>query len=331
MRRALCIIIFMLFIMVFAIGCDNTSNVEQDVESNLKNNTVTSTISELDNLQTRNSAELQYVCFENLLGKTTDLIEGEFVSQTNINGLYYYEFNVIKNLRGNNTENTIIIQSIPADYSVINTDINFSTYDVKYKQGSSYLLLLSRHSSVYTEGDVFSFVNDSLFIPLSNSINHAVKQQEASLYGMKLTDHLSSLQAVSSLNNGEFKEFILGKIQTNPLRYESEYIDSLNINSVIERSEYVLKIKVDDLYMGSYTGDRLTYNCTVEEILKGVLNKQNIKITFPTNTVEIGNFYIVALSELEGTSQNFFIISSKNSIYDCSNIESIRIIINNND
>ncbi len=322
MKRVIGVILLLALVLIFANSCNNKSN---DVIDDTKSITDKKDLEE----EKRNSAEIQYSYFEDLLEKTTDLIEGVFVSKTETKGVYYYEFTVIKNLRENDTEETIKVQLMPADYSIVNNDIQFSTYDVKYEPGKTYLLLLSRHSSVYTEGDVFSFVSDSLIIPL-NKLTNTVSKQEILLYGTKLTEHLHSQGTISALNQGNFEGFILDKIRNNPLCDENSYIISTDVNHVIELSDYVLKVKIDNLYMESYTGDRITYTCTVEEVLKGTINKQSIKITFPINKVEIGNSYVVALSELEGTSCEFFVMSSKNSVYDCSYIESIRRIININ-
>ncbi len=204
MKRAFGIILLLALTAILFNACGNdTSSITDKNES------------EKDDLQQRNSVEVQYLCFEDLLEKTTDLIEGVFVSRTETEGLYYYEFTVTKSLLGNDAGKTISVRSMPADYFITDTHIQFSTYDAKYEPGKTYLLLLSRSSSVDTDGDVFSFVNDSLIIPL-NQLNIVSQNQKTLLYGTRLTEHLHSQEAITALQRGNFKEFILGKIKATP-------------------------------------------------------------------------------------------------------------------
>ena len=323
MKRVLYILILLSLIVVSISGCNNVANgMLKETEGKTE-----SKVEIESKPHIRNSVEMQYLYFEDLLGDVTDVIEGVFISQTEKDGVYYYEFNVVKSLRGKSTDNVIIVQSIPADYTITGTDIKFSTYDINYEDGKSYLLLLSRHSSVYTEGDVFSFVNDSLIIPLNTLSSSFSTSEGMSLYGKKLSDQFKSHETNLAINQGNMKEFILEQIINNPLSYENTYITSTDMNVILAKSEYVFVVKIEELFIESYTKDRITYCCSVEEILKGSLNKQDVKITFPINKVESGNSYIVAVNELQGTDANYFVMSSKNSVYDLSHYESIKSII----
>ncbi len=324
MKKIICLTIVALLI-VFIAGCGNLPNNEVLSDSNTINNE--NATQGTSDFTTRNSAEVQYVSFEQLLTDTTDLIEAEFVSWSESNGLYFYNFSVISSFRGNNMNKTITVQSMPADYSIVNSEQTYSTYDVQFKEGTAYLLLLSRHSSVFNDDEVFSFVNDSLIIPVNTFSNPSSEKQVSTLYGTKLTDHLNSQEVVYSMKYEDFTEYIVENIKNNPFCNEEEYIKSTSMNDVIELSEYVVQITVDSVYMESYTGDRITYSCSVEEIIKGNLNIDVIKITFPIDAVEIEGTYIVALSELEGTAQKFFVISSKNSVFDCSDKDIIMEIV----
>lgn len=319
MKRVLCILMLLSLIILSFSSCNNASNgVINETEDEIG-----SKVEVEAKPERRNSAEMQYLYFEDLLGDVTDLIEGNFVSLTEEDGVYYYEFNVVKSLRGKGTESVIIVQSVPANYSIIGTDIQFSTYDINYESGRSYLLLLSRHSSVYTEGEVFSFVNDSLIIPLDTLSSSLSTMEGMSLYGETLSNQFKHRETNLAIQQGNMKEFVLEKIQENPLSNENNYIISTNVSDILAMSEYVLVVKIDELFMESYTKDRITYCCSVEEVIKGLLNKQDIKITFPIDEVEIGSSYIVAVNELQGTGASYFVMSSKNSIYGLSEYESI--------
>lgn len=341
MKRFTCLSVFVVLVFLFT-GC-RASIVQQEelpsernvtesqyVEERPQGDTTEGSPSGEDVSFVYNSAESIYVPFEKLLKNTTDVVEGVFRDVSVVNGMYYYEFSVTRSLRGKEIGSTVCVQSLPADEIILNTDITYSTYHIGYEKGHSYLLLLQRYSSVYTEEDRFSFVQDSLIIPLDTLQGTSGSMQNMSLYGSKLTDHMTSQEARHSLENGTFKAFILSSVEGNPFDCGREYIHSTDLGSIMEGSQYVIKVRINGIAMESLTGDRITYRCSVENVYKGDLDKQTIEVTFPIDAAEVNDVCIVAVNELEGTAQKNFVMSSKNSVYDVSDEGAIIGILEGN-
>ncbi len=272
-----------------------------------------------------NSEIKQYLSFDELLENATDLIEGSYIGVTKKNSIYCYEFEVKGILRGEKVDDTIVIQTAAIEANSNEADTPISTYETIYETGKSYLLLLSRYSSVYTSGDEFSFVEDSLIIPIVGSVT---SKDNSCLYGKKLAENTLTSEASKALEQGTLQEYILQKIKDNPVRHENAFITSEDIVTIINGSDYVLKITALDVYMESLTGDRITYRCKIENAYKGEVEQAEVQITFPIETVGIGDTCIVAVNELEGTAKKFFVMSSKQSVFDLSEQSIIESIVN---
>jgi len=261
-------------------------------------------------------AQFLYLYFEELLKYPTDFIIGELLSLTKKDEHYYFTFSVKKDYRDNGFGAEVVVQ---VDVSENIADLTYPTYGNPMTVGKSYYLLLDRYSpSVYSESedDIFAFVNDSLCIPADAA------EDGAFLYGTDLKDHFKTQEALSAFSSGRFDTFILEKIKDNPLRRGTEYIRSDDVQTIIRLSDYVLTVKVNGLYDESFTGDRLTGSCVVENVLKGEVENTTVTIIFPGDKVEKGSSYIVALDKTSKTS-TIFILSSKNSIFDISEYDRI--------
>ena len=127
-----------------------------------------------------------------------------------------------------------------------------------------------------------------------------------------LSDYLSKL-ACEMIDNKQTKPFV-----------GTAYITDTDIDSVIDKSDFIFKIKVGEEVFKGVADDRHTFDCTVISSLKGSATKDEIaRIVFPMGTVEEGKEYIVALTELPDCSPRTFVMSSKNSIYELSSQEYI--------
>ena len=95
--------------------------------------------------------------------------------------------------------------------------------------------------------------------------------------------------------------------------------------SVIQNADFVLEVSVDALFMESFDGSRTTYTCSLVQNLKGTAASDTFTVVFPGNSDRIGKTYIVAVNELD--SPTFFVMSSKNSVFDCSDRSTVQSLI----
>ena len=257
----------------------------------------------------------------------TDIVKARFIgATTESNGWRNYEFEVIENLRGLGDKEKIVVEDLPANCYVSgeNINISFSTYDVQYKQGNSYLLLLCRSTSVYIEEYTFSFVHNSLIIPLDSQMNSA--PASGLIYGTPLSGHYGSNEIANTVSNGTFEQYVLTAVENNPMAYGDDYIKSTDISDIIRGSEYILEVVVEYADESvSPDRDRALCDCRVVSLLKGEYNSEIALIIFPIETYEIGETYIVAVTSRGGSS--LLTMSSKNSIFSTNQREDIISIL----
>ena len=181
-------------------------------------------------------------------------------------------------------------------------------------------MLLSRHSSVFIEGDDFGFVSRNLIIPADGY------EKTATLHGADLRGYIKSQEALDAFDNGRLAEYILEAVKDNPRIADGfPYTVSSDPKEIVAFSDYVFKVQIDDLEAHSPKGDRITGYCIVQETMKGNLEQTDIMIIFPMGQVEKGADYIVAVCG----SGSFFVVSSMNSVFDCSEYDAIKELIDN--
>ena len=291
MKRS--IILFLLILSLLCVSCKSNSNIGSNTKST--------------------DGRIQVIDFEEYLKYATDFIEGKFVSYRIENGIVYCTFKVINDYRENGLSG-----DITAHYSAGETSV--SSNEIPFASGVSYLLLLSRQSSVFTEGDDFGFVSRNIIIPADGY------EKSATLRGDDLRGFIKTQEALDAFDNGRLAEYIKEAVKDNPRIADGiPYTVSSDPKEIIAFSDYVFKVKIDDLESHSLKGDRITGYCIVEETMKGDLDNTNIMITFPMGQVEQGSSYIVAVCG----SGSFFVVSSKNSVFNCSEYDTVKELIDN--
>ena len=274
------------------------------------------------NDQVAQSAQITYRNFEAHLPYVTDFAEGIFVSSERKGNTNYSTFLIANDFRQNGLSGTVTVQSMAADCVIVDNGTRFSTYDVAYKVGASYLLLLQRNASVYSDEETLSLVTASLIIPAQGY------EKAAMLFDTSLRDYIKTQEAMDAFDNGTFAEYILEKINDNPRVIGISYTDSTDIAETIGFSEHVLKVTVGRKIQDSENGDRTTYKCRIDEVLKGDLEPgAESWIVFPAGKAEKGGTYIVAVCEVD--SPAFLVMASKSSVFDCSEYETLKRLINN--
>ena len=256
--------------------------------------------------------------FEEYLKYATDFIEGEFISYEQKDQLGYCTFDVIKDYRENGLNGEVIVTYMPADH--ISEGI---IYDVPFVLGEKYLIPLSRSSSVFAEDDILSFASELLVIPANDY------KKSAALYGTPLREHIKTQEALDAFDNGRLAEYILEAVKDNPRISDGiPYIVSSDPEEIVAFSDHVIKVTVGKKIIEGFTGQNATYRCTVEEVMKGELQlNARVMIIFAKDQVTEGSSYIVAVREVD--SPALLQLSSKNGVFDCSEYDAIKELIDN--
>lgn len=303
------------------------TELASESESSLPSQSETEKSEQESSTEIRNTAECQYVSFDEILSNVTDMVKARFVGVTiESGGVYNYEFEVIESLRGMAKEERIIVSDIAADCIVLNSEISFSTYDVKYAKGNSYLLLLRRSSSVYDSEYKFSFAHPSLIIPLDKDRNNNIIPAESTLYGESISKHMGSVEASDALSKATLEEYILNAIKSNPTVKDDGSIDSINMKEILLGSQYVLEVTIEYIDNNpTFANDRVVCNCKVISVLKGDYEKENPTIVFTLGDYKEGETYIVAVNLIDGAT--ILTMSSANSVFSVSQKDEILDII----
>ncbi len=264
-------------------------------------------------------ATLFYRSFEEILPEVTDIVIGTFNEYTTEGMIRKYDFSVERNIRGLGSEQSIIVDSLPAHCTVLDKGIEFSTYECQYQIDGHYLLLLKRSKTAYDEVDSFSFAEDSLIIRLSSSERVT---SDSSLYGEALKDHIQTDALRFALQGTTFVEQLLLLVKENPFFYGENYEGTSDMKSVFHHSDFVFEVTVNSVYMETFDGAAITYTCTLDRIYKGNTEHTEILVKFPHSNDIVGETFIVAVNPTEEGS-SFYVMSSPYSIFEASEREAI--------
>lgn len=292
MKKLSLILCFFVIFSSLLYGCN-------DIEEN------DSTISE--------HADFEYYSMEESLNSSTHILKVKCIDISfPKNDPYYkiYQFQVLESLLGETSEDTIFVYC--RHKGLVHTSNGSKRYsyvaDPFYEKGEIYYLPLKRKIDVYSEHDKYLADLALIKIPVSNI-------QNSTMYGEPLIEHskISSLETEQDVKN-----YIVEYLENNPnpdrLSYLGrDYIKSDDLNTIVDNSDYVVKIKVEDFYRE--TDDQIFYYCTVKECLKGDLEVgEKIRVRFKKNDVIKGWTYILTATEAYD-SPKFLLYSAKDSVY----------------
>ena len=164
----------------------------------------------------------KYCSLKDFIDLPTDVVKARFIRRTADTNkrIYYYEFEIMENVRGLGLEKSIVINAAGATHSIIDNEhvgITYTTGDITYDEGKTYLLLLTRSRSKNSEGYDLNFINGSLIIPIDTNGNAYLKPNESTIYGGEyLGDHLGDEKLANLFKSGTLEEYVASLIKDNP-------------------------------------------------------------------------------------------------------------------
>lgn len=269
-----------------------------------------------------------YLSFEDLLEYVNCVVKATYIETVQRGEHFYYKFNIIESLRGDFSESELLVEFTPASFTVVDRiELSWSTYDKQqYETGKNYLLLLKKYLDVFMEIPRYTLADTSLIMELNPDLS--INTSKSLMYKEPLKKHIAENTLSSALTVGNLESAIMAKVKNNKLIDKTPYIESDDLDTIIQRSEYVFKVTVGEADPIFNYDDRVTRYCNIITSYKGAINKSEIAIIFPQNKVTENETYIIAATELANTGQKFFKVSSKNSVIDCSFEDHILSLIN---
>ena len=300
-------IISILLVFIICLLCVACNSQEQQGEGTSKREQETEKVTEqkiYDNTPYpylfREWFDWPYIELESFSPNVNDIVKATYVGAVKKSPDYYlYDFEVKEVIKGTCKKELITVWATAVEYSFGWYDdkipvLGYDTLAINYEVGKDYLLLLTRSPNEYMEKDGLRSVDDSLIIPLNE--NGTIDLENCKLYNTDLMLHIRDSETEEALKNGIFVERLLELTKDNPpvdLEIDTPYKDP---GTTMNEADYVWIIKVEkdleDPILPYYVAQ---YGCNIINKLKGDHSSDTVTIHLPTEKVEVGKTYVVAL------------------------------------
>lgn len=168
--------------------------------------------------------------------------------------------------------------------------------DMPYKVGETYFLFLEKHISVYYEHDKF--------VPLGQLL---LASDDA-----KWDAYHVNVEAL--IKNGS----------TSVAMYGVPFTESDNLDEVFEASENIFVVKIESVIATSTFAPTTLYSCRVQQLVRDASDvPQYIWVPLFNDTVEVGEEYLLLLSDANDTKPVYSLASRNHSVYAVSDAKAI--------
>ena len=303
--KKLLVSLFIIVLTFVMFACENSPKI--NMEGNDSNN-----------VKVHTESIVEYATFEQLLESATDIVKGKCIDIIQKETYTEYKFSILEHYLGENRDEIFVY--VPKEgVRVQGKYISYDTDDISYNINDSYFLVLTRYVNIFYEHDRYWNAGGNLFLPVDDLTN-------ASIYGEEISKHsTTNIQKIIS-SKESLSDYFKAYKNNAPQFYGIDYIKTNDVNTIIESSDYLLKIKILDEDYNDILDDRNIFNCMVVSSFKGDVEVQSkIEIVFPKGSVIQGNEYCVALYEIDNCSPRSFVVSSKYSVFDKTKFDNINI------
>ncbi len=263
-----------------------------------------------------------YYSFEEGIDMASYVVEARCIN-IYVDAQYTYAvFEKLNNIKGEVKEETFIVRANRrATIYVEDLYIYTNDYVKTYCIGNDYVLVMDRYVSVYNDYDYYSILG-GIYIPKDN-ISAAEMFGNGSLY--VTAENKECLDA----GYDDFINYIKELVKENPTGTGGngcDYIRSDKLDDIVRETKTILKIKMGYHHAVGTSRDREECFCTVIEVLKGTLTKEEVTILIPVGIAVTDDEYLVMLySRIEDSG--YYTMSSKNSVYRWDDTEKVEKII----
>ena len=305
--KKLTILIALIIFAVLFISCNDYEIDPPDTEEN------SSSVSNIASAESQNNTNKNYdLCIfymspEQCVNYATDIIKGKCINIVENDKRIEYKFEVIERLLGDAEVKSLLITS---DFK----DDRLS----RYKEGEEYYLILLRRFNVYLDSDEYSDFMGRMYIPVADV-------KSSTFHRDPLTEHTDG---VSISNENELVDYLVSLINKRDPELDRamglEYLKETDTESIVTKSDCVLKIKVYKLIRENRFNT--VYECEIISTLNGNAEEGDlVEICFFPDTVDVGEEYILALTDIGGA----YVFSSKNSLFSVDDLEEIQKYLDN--
>ncbi len=246
---------------------------------------------------------MEYSSFDDILESADVILTGEIKNISSHPD--YDEYDVqVSSVKKGNVGDSVDVRNYFFEYTYEYNNVQGEgRTSTEYEIGESYVFILQCIENVYEKRYVI--ISDA-YIPISNDGVSTVLSNEIKGVG----------DPVSYINSYEFNN------ESGDGRNLSlDYIKSSDLKEIAEKSDYIVKVRLKELYHSTDVVD--VYSCDVLQDLKGKIHMDGdsrIIIPFFKKTVKADEEYVVLLNT-DSKDSNIYMLSSKNSVYDAADGE----------
>ena len=276
-------------------------------------------------------ASYDYLTFEEALEElATNVVIARYVRHRPFGKdrtLVEYEFAVKERILGDTANKIYVYTNAPGTVNagVATSDriVRFNPGDLSFDTDVDYLLALNKINSPLTDthNDGFTFILDLV-------INLDVPEN-STMYSEALTLHSNEFDFSENPSEEAIIAYVEEVIKDNtPAR---AHLNSASTKDIITGSPNVFVIEVYELLSAPRTdwGATDNYFVSLLQVLKGdVPSEPEVILTFPAHMAQPGNAYIVAVEPLTEGYDDWFQLTTKNSLFDIAQINEILEFIN---
>jgi len=231
------------------------------------------------------------ISFNETVANATHVIDAEYVGDYTSEYGSEHMFKPIKVLKGEvdiDVNSVIYVQPL-SDHSEEET--------VPYKKNEQYMLFLEKNISVYYEHDKYVQIGE---LHLSSNDSKWEKY------------HVQLQTALVELDNSA------------PSNYGVDYTNSKEIKDILEVSQNIFVVKIEDIYAKSTVTPTTVYRSSVTKTIRNTpVEDGNILITLFNDTVDIGGEYVILLADATDTAPVYTLASKNYSVYSFDEAEKI--------
>ena len=300
--KKLTVLLTVIIFSILFISCNNSDERNQFSEENLSDVSNAASVETQKPTSKSHNSYISYVELEQCVNDATDIIKGRCLGITETENRIEYEIEVVERFLGEEEIKSLLITS----------DFKRERMS-RYENGKEYYLILVKRSNVYKNSINYSDFSGVVYIPSDDIVN-------AKYYGSPLVEHTDGQ---SICNEKELVDYLKSLIEKRDPTLDrgigAEFLTETDMESIVKKSEFVLEIKIENFIDKSEIVD--VYECKIVSILKGNVEKEsNVRIFFFPDTVDVGEEYVLALTEVD----NFFVFSSRNSLFSVDDINEIQ-------
>ena len=308
-RMVLYLLIFLIAMCFIACNSPNYLSTENQVFN--------------DNSSVFVQMSVSYMTYEEALLLSTHVVVAQYLGHRNFGeSAIEFEFYVLERVLGDSADR-IFVYAMNTYSSTMGCErsIHFNNSDLSFNVGGQYLLVLRRIWAPHTK------VNEDGYRLIRNLVVDLDNPQNSIMYNEPLYLH-SELD----FNRGRFsREQIVDharEITRNNLP-AIEYIRSSNVTEVVEESDYILLVEVNEFRSMARTDLQHTdiFYCTVVQVLQGDLEPGfELLMVFLADTVQPGEQHIIAVRRVEEGS-HMFVFTSRNSMFEPTQFDEIMAVL----